>query len=970
MTRFEQRLLADTAVLGIALTLIVVLLDRFGVIKPLEIYLDDVRARHFQFFRTKPTDRLVHLDLDDATLDAIGHWPWPNEKLAAILDELNRAGAKVVDLDIIFNEPEKPTIEEEGRPPVDHDKIFADAMQRFKLEPGRGVLVPFSVNVNEVAELDPKMQSIREAIYQPMVDDYEKNLELDEPQIQEDLKDRGIGRFDIATIIKYATPAREDAMFQRIRHELEAGHSSDPESLRETLLPQSARSGTNTEAVHTLQKILPRVLSYKDLFQFTRAIPQGVYLPHLLTQSKEQTLPIPMQAAAAAYSGFVDIWKSSDDAKIKYIPLFIIDRGRLVPQMGLSLACAELGVSVDKLVLAPDSVTIPLPTGKNIVIPVHTEVGGTHGDVGMLMDIPWWGKSNVEGDWQTMYDWPNYDQSLQHVPVVKVWDICEIGPEIEDNNRKLLEDVYVATEVSSFKEDADRFRANHPAFDDVEGWKKAAADALENLPPGTEDAEKPYLDGTLPIDSITDAKEHGLVLAIRGLHQRPKTNDAQVRSRAQLRQNLADLMKDKAVLIGMIASGTVDFVSTPLHNQCPGVVVHGAIFNAIMTNYFLTRAPQWVTVMLTLLVGLLVTFASAYFSPYRALGSAILVAAIFLFLNFLIGYDWGRMEIDAAGPVAAAGLIWGGCTLTRFIRERTEKNRITGRFRSYVDPSLVNYMLEHPEQATFEGEERELSVVFTDLAGFTAISELLKQETVKLLNLYLGLMEPVIRKNHGLVNKFLGDGVMFFFGAPEPYPGDPNLHAFAAVKTVVEMQNAMVPFNKQLAERGLPALKMRAGVSTGAMVVGDAGTPQRSDYTVLGDRVNLASRLESANKATGTLILISDRTVELLNGRYLVRPIGRLQVVGKEESVMTYEPLAPIDEATDEMRKLVKMTQTVTDAYINGQFAECVAATHELLTTFGDATQGKLCALYRRLSMEYLRMPSPNFRGQIKLESK
>jgi class 3 adenylate cyclase len=264
-----------------------------------------------------------------------------------------------------------------------------------------------------------------------------------------------------------------------------------------------------------------------------------------------------------------------------------------------------------------------------------------------------------------------------------------------------------------------------------------------------------------------------------------------------------------------------------------------------------------------------------------------------------------------------------------------------------------------------------LSVVFTDLAGFTQLSEMLKEETVPLLNEYLGRMVPIIGRHHGLVNKFLGDGIMFFFGAPEPYPGDESLHAWAAVQAIMEMQEAMTSFNQDMARRNLPQLHMRAGVSTGEMTVGDAGNPpQRSDYTVLGDRVNFASRLESANKFTGTRVLISDRTVELLRGTYLVRPIGLLQVVGKREPVMTYEPLAPIEKATEEMHKLAEMTKAVTDAFAAGRFTQCAAAAKRLEEEFGTESQGKFCALYAQHCAEYLETPPAEFLGQIKLEAK
>ncbi|MGA2231747.1 MAG: adenylate/guanylate cyclase domain-containing protein, partial [Tepidisphaeraceae bacterium] len=559
----------------------------------------------------------------------------------------------------------------------------------------------------------------------------------------------------------------------------------------------------------------------------------------------------------------------------------------------------------------------------------------------------------------------NHRLFAQHHSMSEVWDVCAIGPEIEDNNREAMKDIVSLTQ-------SDDILKQHPPFGDVTAWNKLMADTIGQLTPDFTDVYKPYLDGKADPQTLTDPRDRQIFSAYRSLLvTRPASNSLLEQVRNARRKSLREQLFGKAVLVGWTATGFLDRADTPLGSQeFPGVVVHGAVFNAIMTGDFIRPAPLWTGLAITMLVGALATFAGAYLSPIRALTAAAAIVVIYLICNFFFIYDWGRIEMDAAGPVAAAVLTLAGCTLARFIVERREKAHITARFRSYVDPSLVNYLLEHPEKATLAGEQRELTVVFTDLAGFTTLSEVLKEETVKLLNEYLGRMEPVIRRNHGYLNKFLGDGIMFFFGAPEPYPGDPDLHAWAAVQTVVEMQAVMVSFNEDLVKRGLPELKMRAGVSTGMVTVGDAGTPARSDYTVIGDRANLASRLESGNKATGTLILLSDRTVELMNGRYLVRPIGRLQVVGKKEPVMTYEPLAPMEKATDEMRKLVAMTKAVTDSYIAGQFAECVAATHQLLTTYGDASQGKLCALYRRLSMEYLRIPPREFLGEIKLESK
>jgi class 3 adenylate cyclase/CHASE2 domain-containing sensor protein len=950
MTRFEKNLLFRTALVGVILTLGTAVVDRLGALRtpslPLELLLDDARAIYFQHFRPPPTDQLIHLDIDDDTVEAVGY-PFPRDVMAQIIGEVDRAGAKAVAMDIMFNEPQ-PVV----------DPALAAAFKHFRQQPGRGVMVPLSVDIDQADTQDPVLQAMTDAL--------RTNLELDEPELVKQLQSRGLGGPDLASKVEQMIqPALESAMFDRIKREIDAGHKADPELLRAALLPKSESTGINKDPTEALEKVLPKVESFEALLRFTR--PPDLNL-ELLSQNKERTIPVPALARAAAYSAFVD-FQQLDDAKVRNVPLFVMDRGRVFPQEGMTLACAQLGVNTNDLILTPDSVTIPLPDGKKIVIPVYTRRVGNR-DEGMLMDIPWFGSSVGTDNWKTMYDYPNHKLAKQHLPVLSVWQVCRIASQIEDNNRKALEEVWQATNYGAGKKAADDVRAHAPPFDDVVAWNQLISDTMDNLPPGSVDYYKPYVDGTKSLNEIKDPQERELALATRNLPNHADANTNLTDLRIKLRENLHRQLNGKAVLMGWIATGTVDFRTTPLHKQCPGVVVHGAIFNAIMINTFLRPAAGWVPFALTLLVGFVVTYASTTLPPLRAFVSTILAVAAFLLFDFSVAYDWRRLEIDAAGPATAAVLVWAVCTVYRFVSEKREKDRITNRFRSYVDPSLVNYVLEHPEKATLQGELRELSVVFTDLAGFTTISELLKEETVRLLNQYLGLMEPVIRKNHGLINKFLGDGIMFFFGAPEPYPGDANLHALAAVNTVVEMQKAMIPFNEELSRRQLPHLTMRAGVSTGEMTVGDAGTPTRSDYTVLGDRVNLASRLESANKATGTLLLISDRTVDLLQDRYLVRPIGRLQVVGKDEPVMTYEPLAPIEQASEEMRKLVLMTKTVVDAYIEQRFAECVAATHELLMTFGDASQGKLCALYRRLSMEYLRLPPKEFKGQIKLESK
>jgi class 3 adenylate cyclase len=329
------------------------------------------------------------------------------------------------------------------------------------------------------------------------------------------------------------------------------------------------------------------------------------------------------------------------------------------------------------------------------------------------------------------------------------------------------------------------------------------------------------------------------------------------------------------------------------------------------------------------------------------------------------GVDPSMLMVTAAMVVLAVGLA------EDFHRSEVQRRHVTRRFESYVDPALVKYVIENPQTEHIAGEVRELTVVFTDLEGFTALTERLREGAVSLLNEYLRLMVPLIRSHNGYRNKFLGDGMMFFYGAPEQNPD----HAIHAVATVLKMQETMVTFNALIAGRreefgdALPQLAMRTGVSSGQMIVGDAGPEEASDYTVLGDTVNLGARLESANKQLGTRILLSERTVELIpSNLFLLRPVGRIQVAGLKRAVLTYEPLAHLDQATARQKAGAALQTRLVESFHAADFRRCLEFVAEAEREFGP---GKLTDLYRSLSERYLQSPpGSEFAGQIVLTEK
>ena len=332
----------------------------------------------------------------------------------------------------------------------------------------------------------------------------------------------------------------------------------------------------------------------------------------------------------------------------------------------------------------------------------------------------------------------------------------------------------------------------------------------------------------------------------------------------------------------------------------------------------------------------------------------------------------GYAGVDPTPPILVVSMLMLAIGLgEEYTQHEQERMHVTRRFKSYVDPALVKYVIDHPEHEHFAGEVREMTVVFTDLEGFTPLSEKLREGVVPLLNEYLKVMTPLIREHNGYRNKWLGDGMMFFYGAPEKNPD----HAIHAVATVLKMQEMMLRFNENLSkqrpylgEDWLP-LAMRTGVSTGRMIVGDAGPEDASDYTAIGASVNLGARLESANKAMGTRILLSQHTVALLPpDLFLIRPIGNLKLVGIERAVMTCEPLAHFSEATEKQKRCAQLTTKMVECFRVSDFDGCLVAEEQLMSEIGPS---KLGEVYRQLCGQYLlEAPEAGFAGEIVLSTK
>jgi adenylate cyclase len=338
-----------------------------------------------------------------------------------------------------------------------------------------------------------------------------------------------------------------------------------------------------------------------------------------------------------------------------------------------------------------------------------------------------------------------------------------------------------------------------------------------------------------------------------------------------------DTFRGKVVLIGATATSLLDHRPSPVHAAGAGVELHAAALANFLLKDFLRVLPLWLQLLLLLLSiallnGLLSLIGSIHGQVLAAAAAVLLALAGGLFL-FAMNLDLNLLPVLLGLVITTANDVYG-----RYRRARREKKFIQNAFKNYLSDSLLGEIMKNPSALKLGGEKKMVTVFFSDLAGFTSLSEKMAPEgVVAILNTYLERMTTVIMENGGFVNKFEGDAVMAFWGAPLDCPDQ----ALLAMRAALDCQEALGRLNDEFAARGLPRLGMRIGINSGEVIVGNIGSRQRFEYTVIGDAVNLASRLEGINKQYGTHVICGSRTAKMAPAGVALRRLDRVRVKGK-----------------------------------------------------------------------------------------
>lgn len=873
-------------ILGLTVTLLVVGIELLGAFKALERDTIGLRFAYARW-RSEPLDNQIRfVDIDDGALYSVGRWPWPRSRLADALDELRLAGVRTIAIDLLLDDTEAPEYQPNTIDPIDHDANLAKAL--------KAVQCVLAVRVAERLSFDEVWHTKLGTLERLRLLDelsYDIQLEAELAAKQAGLTGPRLKRF-LARPLEFKKIAAYEKLQQLSK--LVGDDLKIEDFIREIAPGVDEHTGDYPER-RLLTNAWRQHQAWLLIWRFL--LPSS----GLFAGSYRDIVPLPRFAENANAIGFINRQNDPDGELRSIVPLMPGADGQAV-QFGLAAAALHLGrpltdilVDNDRLVLG--SVELPLIQGQ------------------LWLAWP-----------TTRTDWSGVVRQIETDPLtagrISIGRLISLANERRKLASLTEQKVKVSREIAEYLGLMDKDAASDAVLSTstmykVRDWVNLViTDEQELIAQGESLTEKEK-------DDIGSCSEwHDLDQEIpRGI----KTiADAEAELRAEL--------NDKLVFIGIIATAAgTDSVPTPLGSETPGVVVHAVVADMALSGRRVRLVPFWLGWALAVSMGLLCTSLAARLTPaYSTMFVLVLLTGYVAIAGWWFFGSIGSV-FPMVAPVTAGAGSWMACTALKAILFQRDRRRITRRFKSRVAPQLVDYLIENPNTLSMTGEQREITIMFLDIAGFTAITESLDGPiTVGALNQCMSELTSHITHHHGYVNKFLGDGLMAFWSA---FLYDPE-QAVRACTSALECREGLMRLNRSNDFANLPSFSARFGIATGQVIVGDCGAPpQLNDYTVIGNEVNLAARLESANKLFGTSILITDRTRNQLGNTELqTRPLGRVIVVGQTVPVSIHELLPSDADST-----MIDLTTQAVEAFASHEYPDSADAWNRLTDTFGPS---------------------------------
>ncbi len=928
--------------LGFAITALIGVVQALGWTRTAEYPLYDLRMKVFNIFTPAPSDKVAVIMIDDPSIDTVGKWPWPRGYLGEAIKELKRGGASVIALDLLHDDPQQIMYmaqDAEGKDirAVDNDMLLGAAIGEHG-----AVLQGASFNY-----VDPSVMKKKEEEAGKKPDD-----------------DRVVR-----------------VPFVEVWNALEAEPTLTLEQLREKLLPGVPSSGAPVSDLGLKRTQVRTILSVGGK--------SGIATPTTPASwpvSNVPSPPVPQVALNARGVASVSFGGGDEDGGVRRIPLWIQARSRLYPTLGLAAAAMRLGVSLESLRVGREATEATLPDGSLLTIPTHESVLSHVAQMGKLdgmMYVPW--PRGGFGGWERQFasEVVKGQFEVSELPLGRLIDPAKVViPTIKSNIEGLdsaiqaLDGIFGigdwksygarAAEIAGLDPDEPRWRelyaVQHAA------WLAVIRDAKE--------MRASAVDPSIDPATLTDEERVQLATLDRAAIEAPKQVEEIEKGLRRLdkwrNEDLPARVKGRVCFIGWAATGALaDFVETSIDPRTPGVMVHAAVTNAILNSVespqFIAEAPHWINLVAVLVLGCVGTIIAVRVGVVQSPIVLIGALGVWFVVDGVVFWDWRNLFVVEAAPMAAAVLGWLAVILHRLLVEQRGRRQTEARFRSYVSPDVVDILVNNPGLNSMAPQKRELTIFFSDIAGWTTITERIGTEGIAaFLATYLKAMTDILQDNHSTIDKYLGDGIMAFWGAPIE---DPD-HAKHAVEAVILMQEKLRLMNEAGEFGAAGQVGVRIGLASGEVNVGDFGNPpHKSAYTVIGDSANLSARLESANKQFGSKILMTERTRELAGMTAGLRLIGRVVVKGKTEPETLWEPIGEMKPKGERTGEWIGLTDEAVKAYIGGDFDRSLSLFERLESEFGDH---ELAHKYQE-SMAEVRAqggPGAGFKGTIVLSEK
>ncbi len=915
---------------GLALTALAVVLHAVGTFERLELIAYDYNVRHFS--RIPASDRILHIDIDDDALDRVGSWPWPRDLQADLIRILHELGAARIAVDIVWAEPKAPDVRV---PSLDRYSDIEGEVEHMGEVSAENVIL----QDDELARAIEESQSVYLSMYYNdqsaawtttalgtrIAELLRQNFGLTVDEIAAELKEERSAVEDVLAGIKRHVAQEHVARFLKSHPD-----ASFPEVHAEVLkTPLDRFTADRADVLAAYQ----RELSLRALRQQCPPVPAG--LKGRIPILRDIVPPVYKFTSGARRTGFVTFKPDDIDGRTRHVPLVAEWDGRLIMQLGFAVACDELDVRPEDLSIEKDRLRIA--------------ARGRRGPLAVQIDE----RQSMLINWHVA---PGWQRCFGHIPAAQLLRITDARRKLRDN--ELRRTTVIAQAMRLAKDDAayegyreqvnEWIRLRRQArWGELAGRREAAdvrevrarAEQLGRTIESDQKETAAFIDEQWkalqaeqnPQDPQIAAEIKRFGEAHRLLHdvvgEIELANAAIGQEQAQWTERLRPVVQDKLCFLGYTATAVADMITTPAYPRVPGVIVHSSVLNSFLEGRFRRWSPGWLQALVIAVLGMFVTVTTATRGPKVTAVVVLAVIALTWGLNATAVFyrldTWLRL-LTALGLML---VVWAVIVLLRFLITDRQRRQFSRAVAQYVSPAMARRIADSAEQLNLAPASGEVTCFFSDLAGFTQASERLGPEgTREVLNPYLEAMSNVLHRHNALINKFMGDGVFAFFNPPIlPCPEHERAACEAALDSLEALRELAARHSAHPLAAEFKRLYMRIGIASGRVFVGDYGSENKLDYTCMGDTVNLASRLEGANKFFGSTIMVSGATRDAVGDAFVFRRLGRLQVKGQTVAVRVYELLGRTGQVNGDILAFTSAFEHGVEAFARRNWDESAA---------------------------------------------